>query len=108
MSLMETFLLAMAILLLIPSLVILIQVIFAYLPKKYHNIDLAEEKVITVLIPAHNESSGVIATLNSIATQLRPQDRMLVVADNCSDDTAEVAEKNGAEVIERQDSKKRG
>jgi cellulose synthase/poly-beta-1,6-N-acetylglucosamine synthase-like glycosyltransferase len=32
---------------------------------------------------------------------LRPGDRLLVVADNCSDDTAEVAEAAGAEVVKR-------
>ncbi len=108
MSLIETFLLAIAVLLLTPSLVILIQVVSAWMPVKYINNSLAEDKLIAVLIPAHNESSGIIATLNSIQTQLRPQDRMLVVADNCTDDTAEVAEGNGAEVISRYDSKNRG
>ena len=108
MSLIETFLLAIAILLLTPSLVILMQVIFAYMPKKHSNIDLADDTVIAVLIPAHNESSAMVATLNSIQAQLRPQDHMLVVADNCSDDTAEIAIKIGAEVIERHDSKNRG
>ncbi len=108
MNLMETLLLVVAILLLMPSLIILIQVMSAYLPKKYTNFVLTEDKVIAVLIPAHNESSGVTATLDSIRAQLRPQDRLLVVADNCSDDTAEIAQKNGAEVIQRQDSEKRG
>ena len=78
------------------------------MPKQHANIDLADDTVIAVLIPAHNESSAMIATLNSIRTQLRSQDRLLVVADNCSDDTAEVAKKNGAEVINRHDSKNRG
>jgi glycosyltransferase involved in cell wall biosynthesis len=108
MSLIDAFLLLIAILLLVPCMVILIQVLFACMPSKLSNVNLAEDKVIAVLIPAHNESVGIIATLNSIQSQLRPQDRMLVVADNCTDDTAEVAENNGAEVISRQDSKNRG
>lgn len=64
--------------------------------------------VIAVLIPAHNEGSGVRATIDSIATQLRPQDRILVVADNCSDDTAAVAVACGAECIERHHDTLRG
>jgi glycosyltransferase involved in cell wall biosynthesis len=108
MSWIEAFLLIIAILLLTPSLIILIQVVSATMPKKIPSLALAEDKVIAVLIPAHNESSGIVATLNSIQAQLRPQDRLLVVADNCSDDTAEVAEKNGAVVIKRQDAEKRG
>ncbi|MGZ8983179.1 MAG: glycosyltransferase family 2 protein [Methylotenera sp.] len=63
---------------------------------------------IVVLIPAHNESSGIVATLNSIRPQLKSNDRLLVVADNCSDDTAEIAEANGAEVIERHDAERLG
>ena len=58
---------------------------------------------IAVLVPAHNESAGLADTLNDIRTQLRPGDRLLVVADNCTDDTADVAKANGAEVTERND-----
>ena len=108
MILIEILLLAIAVLLLVPSLILLIQVLFAYLPKQHDNMNLAEDKVIAVLIPAHNESSAMIDTLNSIQAQLRPQDRFIVVADNCSDNTAEIAEMNGAEVIERNDLIKRG
>ena len=108
MILIEILLLSIAVLLLVPSLILLIQVLFAYLPKQHDNMNLAEDKVVAVLIPAHNESSAMIDTLNSIQAQLRPQDRFIVVADNCSDNTAEIAEMNGAEVIERNDLIKRG
>ena len=56
-----------------------------------------------VLVPAHNESAGLLPTLRAIQAQLRAADRLLVVADNCSDDTAAVARGAGAEVIERND-----
>ena len=56
---------------------------------------------IVVLVPAHNESRGLLPTLSDVTSQLRPGDRLLVVADNCSDDTAEVAEAAGAEVVKR-------
>lgn len=58
---------------------------------------------IAVLVPAHNESVGIISTLNDIKAQLRNGDRLLVVADNCTDDTAAVAAAAGAEVVERND-----
>ena len=61
-----------------------------------------------VIMPAHNEAQGIRAAIFSILPQLRPGDRLLVVADNCSDDTAEVARSVGAEVIERFDSHQRG
>ncbi len=108
MSFIEILLSTIAILLLIPSLVIFVQVLFACLPKKYDNVTPAEDMSVAVLIPAHNESSGIIATLNSILPQMKSNDRLLVVADNCSDDTAEIAAANGAEVIERHNSENRG
>ena len=46
---------------------------------------------ITVLVPAHDEQASVGATLVSLFEQSRPPERVLVVADNCSDDTARIA-----------------
>ncbi|CCE09375.1 Glycosyl transferase, family 2 [Bradyrhizobium sp. STM 3843] len=63
---------------------------------------------LAVLIPAHNESSGIRPTIADIRAQLLPHDRLLVVADNCSDDTAAMARDAGAEVIERTDLVRRG
>jgi cellulose synthase/poly-beta-1,6-N-acetylglucosamine synthase-like glycosyltransferase len=63
---------------------------------------------IAVLVPAHNESAAIAATLEDIKAQLRPGDRLLVVADNCTDDTAAVARLSGVEVVDRQDSERIG
>src|ERR1700682_6274810 len=46
---------------------------------------------VAVLVPAHNESIGLLPTLADIKAQMRASDRLLVVADNCADDTAAVA-----------------
>ncbi len=108
MSYIEILLAAIAVLLLAPALVIFLQVLLAYLPKVRSQVIVGDQKKFAVLIPAHNESSGIVATLNSIRPQLKSVDRLLVVADNCNDDTAEIAAANGAEVIERNDAKNRG
>ncbi|MBD2750540.1 glycosyltransferase [Microvirga sp. BT688] len=63
---------------------------------------------IAVLVPAHNEEAGILTTLQDITAQLRPGDRLLVVADNCTDNTAAVARAAGAEVCERHDPARRG
>lgn len=63
---------------------------------------------LAVLVPAHNESTGLLPTLADVQSQLLPADRLLVVADNCTDDTAAVAKAGGAEVIERHDATKLG
>lgn len=54
---------------------------------------------LTVLIPAHNESLTLPATLRSLWGQTRPPDKVLVVADNCTDATEAIARRNGAEVF---------
>jgi len=63
---------------------------------------------LAVIVPAHNESTHLIPTLQSIRSQMGPKDRLLVVADNCTDDTAEVARAFGAETIERWNDNLRG
>ena len=61
-----------------------------------------------VVVPAHNEQAVLGRTLASLMPQLRPGDRALVVADNCSDDTAAVARAAGAMCVERSDRLRRG
>ena len=56
---------------------------------------------VAVLVPAHNESANVIPTIECLKHQLGPHDRLLVIADNCNDDTAALARGAGAQVIER-------
>ena len=64
---------------------------------------------IAVLIPAHNEEAVIADTLSSIVPQLREGDRVVVVADNCDDDTAAIARRfEGVSVLERFDTLNRG
>lgn len=63
---------------------------------------------VAVLVPAHNESANVLPTIACLLPQLRDGDRLVVVADNCQDDTASLARAAGALVIERQDAVLRG
>ena len=63
---------------------------------------------VAILVPAHNESQHLLPTLRCLQTQLLPGDRLLVIADNCSDDTAALARAAGAEVLERQHASLRG
>lgn len=61
-----------------------------------------------IIIPAHNEEVTLQATLASINEQVSENDRVIVVADNCTDTTAAIARQMGAEVLERFDTEKRG
>ena len=63
---------------------------------------------VAVLMPAHDEATGIVGPIAAVLSQLLPGDRLLVVADNCSDRTAAVATAAGAEVVERHDAAHRG
>jgi cellulose synthase/poly-beta-1,6-N-acetylglucosamine synthase-like glycosyltransferase len=54
---------------------------------------------ITVVVPAHNEAERIGATLASLERQGRRPDRVVVVADNCTDDTQAIARAAGTELI---------
>jgi poly-beta-1,6-N-acetyl-D-glucosamine synthase len=54
---------------------------------------------VTVLIPAHNEESCIGETIRSLQSQSHSPERILVVADNCIDRTAEIARTAGVEVF---------
>jgi len=53
-----------------------------------------------VLIPAHDEEEQIAETIDSVRAQTHSADRIVVIADNCSDRTAEVARSKGVEVFE--------
>lgn len=61
-----------------------------------------------VLIPAHNEVAGIARTVAALRATTDPAIELLVVADNCSDDTATEARRVGARVVERHDPSARG
>ena len=46
---------------------------------------------VLVLIPAHNEEATIGKTLHALLTQTRVPDRIVVIADNCTDETEKIA-----------------
>ena len=66
------------------------------------------QETLVVLMPAHNEASGIAPVIAAVRAQLGARDRLLVVADNCSDATAAIARAAGAEVTQRSDVTLRG
>jgi 1,2-diacylglycerol 3-beta-glucosyltransferase len=63
-----------------------------------------------VVVPAHDEEAGIGRTVENLRAAAWPAERrrVLVVADNCSDRTAERAREAGAEVLVRTDAARRG
>ena len=63
-----------------------------------------------VIVPAHDEAAGIEGVVASLFALDWPAEyfRVIVVADNCTDDTAARARAAGARVIERHDTELRG
>ncbi len=65
---------------------------------------------LAVVIPAHNEASGIAACVANLQASLNKTTgcALIVIADNCQDDTASIAAEAGAHVLIRQDNVNRG
>jgi poly-beta-1,6-N-acetyl-D-glucosamine synthase len=55
---------------------------------------------VIALVPAHDEEASIAAAIDSLHAQTRPPDHIIVVADNCTDRTAEVVHTRYTEVFE--------
>lgn len=62
----------------------------------------------TILMPAHNEEAVIADTLGRLVPHLPLGTRVLVIADNCSDATAEIARQFDVDVLERSHETDRG
>jgi cellulose synthase/poly-beta-1,6-N-acetylglucosamine synthase-like glycosyltransferase len=68
----------------------------------------ASSRRTVILVPAHNERSVIVGTLDNLRGELDEHTSLLVVADNCEDDTPALAEGAGARVVRRVDPTRRG
>ncbi|HLO47363.1 MAG TPA: glycosyltransferase [Kamptonema sp.] len=95
--------------LLLPIAVLFVECSAAFLPRQPET---GEAQVshasVAVLVPAHNEAIGIGVTIAALLPQLKTEDRLIVIADNCSDETAAIARNFGAIAIERHDLECRG
>ncbi|WP_093561180.1 glycosyltransferase family 2 protein [Pseudoduganella namucuonensis] len=92
----------------LPVCVLFFQVLFAVRAKASPRDSTGVRPSVDILIPAHNEEAVICRTLAHLTPQLLEGDRLLVVADNCSDQTATIARCHGAQVYERADTERRG
>jgi len=97
------------VLLSIPVLTFVVELVTAAVrrPRLGQSVNWSKSLTMTVLIPAHNEATCIAATLQSILPPVRASDRV-VVADNCIDNTADLARSQGAIVLERHNDRQRG
>ena len=93
----------------VPTSILLFEIVAAIaLPSRETHQSSSVRKRLAIVIPAHDEGSGILPTLSDVKMQLQSGDRLLVVADNCTDETAKIASMAGAEVTERNDPARRG
>jgi cellulose synthase/poly-beta-1,6-N-acetylglucosamine synthase-like glycosyltransferase len=107
--LVDTVLLALALGLLVPSAVLFAECAAALLPAwRVQSDSGTPQPRVAVLVPAHNEEAAIRKTIETLQAELKTGDRLAVIADNCTDETAAVAREAGAIVIERRDASRRG
>ena len=104
----ESLLLIVATCLFIPILILFIECWTALLLPQTRPRGTSYSPNLKVLMPAHNEAAGIGPILATIVPQLPSPDHLIVVADNCSDNTAEIVRNYGATAIERTDLDRRG
>ena len=65
---------------------------------------------VAIIVPAHNEQDGIGTTLDDLRGLDYPDDacQVFVIADNCTDRTAQVARSRSVRVSERKDPQHRG
>lgn len=62
---------------------------------------------IVALVPAHNEADCIEATIEALLGQDRPLDKIVVICDNCTDDTQERASRYDVTVVVPKNNKHR-
>src|SRR5580698_3636168 len=108
MIVLEVVLVGTTLLLLLPVVVLFVEVLLATATREGNATPIDRRSRLAVVMPAHDEESIIAAALRAVMPQLSSTDRVIVVADNCSDQTASIAAAEGAEVIVRSDSIRRG
>ena len=94
---------------LFPICVFSLECFLAVLPQRSkRSMEKGPRPQVAVLIPAYNEQLVIEQTLRTLLPTLSENDRVLVVADNCDDNTATLARRAGTTVVERHDVERRG
>ena len=99
---------ALVLCLLIPSLFFVVQVLIGICRKPFSLDVEGVNPSCAIIIPAHNEAQVIGKTLAQLMLSVTDNDRVIVVADNCSDNTAALANQFNCTVLERTDLNNRG
>ncbi len=88
----------------------LILVILALVSKKNESLNTEYNRSFLVIVPCHNRGQFLSKTLYSLSALIYPWNlsKLVVLADNCTDDTVEIAQKFGVKVLERHNNQQAG
>ena len=92
----------------IPLLTLASECFLSLLPVRRNLSSIDDRPTCGILVPAHNEGVGIVATVRNLAEQIATGRRSIGGCGNCTDDTARLAVEAGATVTERQDPDHRG
>lgn len=106
--LIELILILLVIIVAEPVLLFTIEVIFAFRQQPTVLPVFEATPKVAILMPAHNEEAVIGHSISSLQQQMKPDYRLIVIADNCSDKTVEIVRAAGAEVIARNDAEHKG
>lgn len=93
----------LAILLSLPAMVLGLECVMALTTQRKARGQHPPAPPFVLIMRARNAQGHIAATIRAARAQLRPCDQLLVIADNCTDDTATMAQAAGATVVARQD-----
>lgn len=95
----------------LPILVLFIECFTALLPNRQKlnsNNIIPSDLTYNILIPAHNEATVIANTLQNLLPQVVNSQQIVVVADNCTDETGAIAQQFGVTVLDRENLEQRG
>lgn len=84
--------------------------LFAWFPRKEKALVMEKQHTFALVVAAHNEQSVIGNMVDSLAALHYDKERydIYVIADNCTDKTAQIARERGAIALERFNEEKRG
>lgn len=107
-SVFEFLLIAFVSFILLQAFFLSIQVLASFLPFRDRLQKVSPFPKTAILIPAHNEEAVIADTLEKMKVVLPDNSSIIVIADNCSDNTAQIAESSGVQVLVRENLEERG
>jgi len=92
----------------LPILVLFIECIASLFPTSHQVNTNNSNPSYNILIPAHNEATVIRNTLQNLLPQVVNSQQIVVVADNCTDETGAIARQLGVTVLDRENAEQRG